>query len=936
MFLPLAWTVMFSFIQQVHCFAIQGCVVHGQQNIKLLCYDRGLEHVPDHLPNTTSDLDISFNLIKVLKTADFSNVSHLQQLNVSNNHIHIIERGSFQMLTALEILNLNHNILMMLNNNIFEGLQNVSTLLLSNNSIASILPMAFSSLENLKVLDLSYNPLQTLGSLRSVFQIKSLTVIGIANISLENFLSSDLENASNSLHTIDISKNPLASVSFNSDILKGLTSLNISFSGPPLTWTVKDSCFLRGLKRIILEGVSLSPTVILEVIQTLNCSSLQEVNLGRLNLTDSYHIIQELCLKHPRIQTLYLHYNNYSTFQINTFQNCSELKFLDISYNQFVHVPASAFDHLTALEQLTLAGNKLSVLSSGFSQMANLERLNLSFNHLTEVYLNDTKSFSKLKNLDLSGNKMSVFHSSSPEIWSLDYLDLGHNYLLDISESFGSNLRNLHYLILRTNKLSSLSANTFQNLTSLHFINLIDNQIQDIEPGAFKGLQNLKILLLGSNKLTLESFQSNTFQGLESLTELQLFSNYIEYESSKKLTVPPFHLLKTLKILALNSQGHNGMRNLPVNLFEGLVSLYKIQIGNLALSTIDDNVFSYIPQLKELDLGDNPIPKLNATLLKPVCNLTELHLAQMTLESLDFLASLNLSKLHLLRASGNQIHTFKKTQLKALPFLKFLDLSNNPMLCSCDNKWFIRWVQDDLKTQVLNFYEYRCAYPPSNKGQRLSTFNIDSCGPSYNFNLFLSTFVVIIIWLLSSTVWKLWRWQVLYFYYIILGYLHDKKHKRVRQNYEYDAFISYNCHDEEWVFHELLPNLEKTYQWKLCLHHRDFEPGKAIVDNIIDNIYSSRKTICVISRHYLASEWCSKEMQVASYRLFDENSDVLILLFLEHIPNHRLSIYHQFRRVLKKKTYLLWPKNINATTVFWHMVNQALKDDEVLEEANAR
>lgn len=934
MLLSLAWLVVFSSIQQGHCFAIKGCDVHGQQNPKVLCYKRDLEHVPKNLPLTTSMLDISFNRIKVIKTADFSNVTHLQQLNMSHNYIHVIERGCFHKLIALVVLNLNDNYLMMLNSSIFEGLQNVSILLLNNNSISSILPNAFSPLENLKVLNISSNPLQTLGSIGSVFQLSGIAEISIANISLQNFLTSDLKNVSDSLHTIDISRNPLALVSFTSDVLNGLTSLNISFSGPHFAWIVKDSCFLRGLKRIIMEGLHLSPSAITELIRTLNCSPLEDVNLGSLHLTKSDHVIPELCSKHPRIKSIYLQHNSYTAFPKNTFQNCSNLQFLDISHNCFVFVPESTFEHLTSLKQLSLAKNKLSALPSDLSQMASLEGMDLSFNHLTDVCLNDTKSFGKLKSLDLSGNKMYVFHSSSSITWSLEYLNLGQNYLLDISKSFGTNLRNVTSLILKSNKLSSLSTNTFQNLTYLKNLNLIDNQIKDIEPGAFNGLTHLSVLLLGGNKLTRDSFQNNTFQGLDSLYELQLFSNYIEYESPKKLNVAPFHTLTSLKVLAVNSQGHNSMRNLPVNFLEGLVSLYKVQLGNLALSSIDIMVLSYIPQICELDLSNNPIPVLDPILFKPVCNLTELHLKKMALKSLDFLVALNFSNLIVFRASGNQLDTFEDTQLKALPSLKFLDLSDNPMMCSCDNKWFINWAQTNLKTQVLDFYAYRCAYPPSQKERRLATFNTDSCGPSpgYDFILFLSTSVFISIWLLSSTVWKFWRWQVVYCYYIILGYLHERKLKRKHHEYDYDAFISYNCHDEEWVFEELIPNLEKTYQWKLCLHHRDFEPGKAIVDNIVDNIYSSRKTICVISRHYLTSEWCSKEMQVASYRLFDEHNDVLILLFLEPIPHHRLSLYHQFRRVLKKKTYLLWPKDLNATAVFWHMVNQALTDDELSVE----
>ncbi|KAK7172358.1 hypothetical protein R3I93_004625 [Phoxinus phoxinus] len=124
---------------------------------------------------------------------------------------------------------------------------------------------------------------------------------------------------------------------------------------------------------------------------------------------------------------------------------------------------------------------------------------------------------------------------------------------------------------------------------------------------------------------------------------------------------------------------------------------------------------------------------------------------------------------------------------------------------------------------------------------------------------------------------------------------------------------------------ELLPQLEDEQGWKLCLHHRDFEPGKPIMDNIVDGIYNSRKTICVISRHYLESEWCSREIQVASFRLFDEKKDVLILVFLEHIPSHQLSPYYRMKRLIQKKTYLSWPKPGEDTRVFWQKLEVALE-----------
>ncbi|TNN89235.1 Toll-like receptor 13 [Liparis tanakae] len=111
---------------------------------------------------------------------------------------------------------------------------------------------------------------------------------------------------------------------------------------------------------------------------------------------------------------------------------------------------------------------------------------------------------------------------------------------------------------------------------------------------------------------------------------------------------------------------------------------------------------------------------------------------------------------------------------------------------------------------------------------------------------------------------------------------------------------------------------------------RDFELGRDIVDNIVSAVYSSRKTICVVSRNFLRSEWCSLELQLASYRLFDEHRDVLLLVFLEEISARQVSSYHRMRKVMLKKTYLQWPGSdctnpTQAQELFWNQLRRAMR-----------
>ncbi|KAJ3608579.1 hypothetical protein NHX12_023111 [Muraenolepis orangiensis] len=104
--------------------------------------------------------------------------------------------------------------------------------------------------------------------------------------------------------------------------------------------------------------------------------------------------------------------------------------------------------------------------------------------------------------------------------------------------------------------------------------------------------------------------------------------------------------------------------------------------------------------------------------------------------------------------------------------------------------------------------------------------------------------------------------------------------------------------------------------------------GRSIVENVTEAIYGSRKTVCVISRHYLASEWCSREIQMASHRLLDEKKDVLILLFLEELSELQLSPYYRMRRLVRRSSYLSWPRAARHPGLFWQNVHRALESGD--------
>ncbi|MEQ2312082.1 hypothetical protein AMECASPLE_027329 [Ameca splendens] len=351
---------------------------------------------------------------------------------------------------------------------------------------------------------------------------------------------------------------------------------------------------------------------------------------------------------------------------------------------------------------------------------------------------------------------------------------------------------------------------------------------------------------------------------------------------------------------------------------------------NIYLMAPYSNTFQFNYKLKTLIFAETDLSELHSELFLPIPNLESLDLSQSQLKSLDFLAQANLSALRYLKLTSNEINVINETVFQTLPSLTYLDLDKNPFTCECSNADFIQWAKNNKQTQVVNAHQYVCSFPVSKRGSLLLDFDVQSCWDDGSVFYFISTTCLVVLTLLASFTYNFLRWHLIYTFHLFLAFLYDSRKKRKGDPYQFDAFVSYNVHDEDWVYREMLPVLEGEQGWRLCLHHRDFQPGKPIIENITDAIYGSRKTICVISRSYLQSEWCSREIQMASYRLFDEQKDVLILLFLEEIPTNHLSPYHRMRKLVKKRTYLSWPQAAQHPGVFWQNVQRALQTGDAV------
>ncbi|XP_018587684.1 toll-like receptor 21 [Scleropages formosus] len=878
-----------------------------------------------------------------------------ETLNLSNNYLHTLPPHSFPHLHQLRILRIDHNHLQIINAFAFYNLGQLETLNLSSNEINHLPSSAFSGLLNLTELILSRNVLETL-SLDIFSGLPILNFLSLQGNHLDNFSQIAASVAHlHRLNKLDLSSNYLQSLQHSSSLPQSLTILYLCKNWlvklacePNLLSSVKllDLSYNKKLQSAALQGLNLKNITYVRLRYTRvspdNLLSLTNVNPGHIDFSgmslSNKFKLEELCKllksRKKKLHKLILQSNEIQNLENVTFSNCPIITgAVDLSHNRLKSTDCLYFlKGQNYLTDIIVEHNVLTSLMScqklNFS-FPKLTRLSYRYNRILYIRPFAFKQTVRIQTLNLNINNIAYMdHKALRGLNHLTTLRLDNNLLTDIYEDSFEDLYNLQILNLRNNRISVIFSKTFHNLNHLRILDLGGNKISQFQHWAFFGLNNLTNLYLDHNHL--KEIESRHFGPLQAtLQVLDLQQNLIRYLPNS--TRSPFQNLTKLKDLKLGGQIPSGMKLLPHGFFHGLNSLKSLYFTNNQISSFQTDAFDDLTSLEFLSLDNSGIGmvQLHPGTLKNLRKLKRLSAENMGIESVSADVFGNLTELQVLQLPHNAIRTVDQALLNHLPNLRYLDLHECPISCTCSNTWLQNWTKINYNVQIVYLYNLDC---PDLPGSKFYNFDIEVCYLDLGLYLFVSTSAIIFIFSVLPLLYVKLYWNLKYSYYVFRSWfgerwrkLHDEE-----EQCKYDAFISYNSVDEQWVLDQLVPNLEgKETSLRLCLHHRDFEPGRDIVDNIVNAVYGSRKTLCIVSQHYLRSEWCSLEIQLASYRLFHELRDVLLLVFLEPIPESQLSAYHRMRKVMLKKTYLQWPgpdcsDPTRAQELFWNQLRRAL------------
>uniref|UniRef100_H3AY93 TIR domain-containing protein n=2 Tax=Latimeria chalumnae TaxID=7897 RepID=H3AY93_LATCH len=882
----------------------------------------------EDLPRSTTHLNLTQNEIKQLLPASFVNLSALVDLRIQWNKISNISEGTFSGLGNLSLLNLVENHITRLNSSIFKGLVNLQTLLLNHNKITHIDKSAFEPLVNLQYLDMSRNFMKNFSNvIESVKCLRQLLVLKLANNSISSINLSP--QTIDSLQTLSLQGNHLTRLDFTNLSLPNLTVLDVSRN------KIKDinSSTFQNLLNLISLNLSGN---------SLRISHLQGKYLQNLTVLDVSNVTQikgqldKLCtffLSLPNLKYLIMKKNHIIPVNIEQIANCTQLLSFDLSENSLTELTGNEFDLMTSLNNLTLKSCDLLVISnSTWKTLKNLTSLDVSTNKIRSLASYTLTPLKKLQYLDLSQNPLTEINNLSFfGLHDLKHLKLIGCWITAVDKYSFAQLPNLEELNLSGNNIRKLKRRSFYFVTNLKVLTLSLNRISTVYRDAFVGLGRLQKLDLAFNILF--TLSDTMFYGLQALESLYLSYNKISYESTKKLRIPPFYHLRSLKYLNLEGQFH-GLQVIPINFFQGLHNLQELQLGKNEMVFLDHLQLDPLVNLNVLDISGTRAGNrglyLNASLFRKLTQLQTLRLESNYMDTFPVDLFSSLESLQIFSLRFNNIKNISKDFLKNLKSLKFFDMYGNKLTCSCDNAWFKNWSVSNPAVQVPFLGSYHCSGQGSNAW--FVDFDESLCNVGIEKTCFIWSFSLVLFTIVSSLVYAKLTWFLRYSCYIFKSWFLSKW-KRTEMEYTYDAFVSFTSSDENWVYQELVPALEQNGppNFKLCLHHRDFELGLDIFENIQSSINNSRKTLCIISNDYLRSEWCRMEVQLASLRLFYNNHDAVILIFLEAIPDYRLSAYQKLRKLVKKQTFISWPEDPNEKQLFWARVRNAIAQKTVNE-----
>jgi Leucine-rich repeat (LRR) protein len=896
------------------------------------------------------------NSISVLAPGLFANLGHLLALDLSRNQLTSawINSGTFSGLIRLVLLNLSYNRISKLDPTFFRDLYTLQILNLKHNQLETIPADTFAPMNNLHTLILSYNKIGCLDAY-SLNGLYVLSLLSLDNNLLEKVHPDAFRNCS-SLQDLNLNGNALTAIPF---ALKDMRLLRTVDLGENAISDLSDPGFkgmsnLYGLRLIGNQITNISKTVFADLpsLQILNLarnriqkvdhgafsanSDLQAIRLDAnlltdisglfvdipsllwLNISDNQLEWFDYAVVPPGLQWLDLH-KNYIKELGNHRDLGTELRIqtLDASFNKLTYVTAVSIPN--SVELLFLNDNLITTVEQQtFLKKTNLTRVDLYANQIVSMDLNALRLTAvdegrPLPSFYIGGNP---FQCDCNMEWLQRINELGHlrqhPQVMDLDSIYCKLIYNRYHT----------------------YIPLIE-----AEPSQFLCIYKTHCFALcHCCEFDACDCEMTCPTNCTCYHDQTWSANIVECSGVDYTEMPNSIPMDATEVYL----DGNNFGELSSHSFIGRKNLKVLYANNSNIAAIYNHTFSGLKRLTVLHLENNRIEELRGFVLDSLVSLRELYLQGNQIHVIDNRTFMHLEHLEVLRLDGNRLSTFPVWQFTLNPYLVEIGLGENQWSCDCQYLHrFRNWLQGNF-VKVVDANKIVCMFNNVTNivGPPLADFNSSSCAAFTGgstavvrnpfLNSYLPVLLVTLCVFLASAglvcgafyyrrdlrVWVYSRYG-LRMCYKTTAFEEEQDRDRL-----FDAYVSYSVKDDAFVSQVLATGLEQgDPNYRLCLHYRDFNMSAYVADTIVEAVESSRRTIIVLSKNFLRSEWCRFEFKSALHEVLKNRRRRLIIIMLGELPQRDLD--PDLRLYLKTNTCIEW-----GDRLFWQKLKFAMPDEK--------
>lgn len=114
----------------------------------------------------------------------------------------------------------------------------------------------------------------------------------------------------------------------------------------------------------------------------------------------------------------------------------------------------------------------------------------------------------------------------------------------------------------------------------------------------------------------------------------------------------------------------------------------------------------------------------------------------------------------------------------------------------------------------------------------------------------------------------------------------------------YDAFFSFSSEEDDYICENIIEKLEEL-GYKIHFSRRDFTPGNHILENIVDAVASSARTVFYCSRKFLNSNFCRWEVQYVADQQARSNKTPFVIIKSKHFVDEYAGEFTDLMQELK-------------------------------------